>query len=74
MTDVMKLAQDKRARLMKEIETRMGEVEKLDQFMMYGTKLATEMGLGDDDHDDKTEAEFGDEFDSDDQPSVHAAE
>lgn len=42
MSDVIKIAQDKRARLMKEIETRMNEVEKLDNFIMFGARLTTE--------------------------------
>ncbi len=42
MTDVMKLAQDKRARLMREIEDRMAEVEELDNFLSFGARLSTE--------------------------------
>lgn len=44
MTDVMKLARDKRARLMGEIEERMAEVERLDNFLMFGTRLSSEEG------------------------------
>ena len=42
MTDVIKLAQDKRARLMAEVEGRMAEIERLDGFILFGAKLSAE--------------------------------
>lgn len=42
MSDVLKIAQEKRARLMEEIEMRMNEVEKLDNFIMFGARLTSE--------------------------------
>ncbi|MEM0947391.1 MAG: hypothetical protein AAGK37_08300 [Pseudomonadota bacterium] len=42
MSDVIEIAQNKRARLMKEIEARMDQVEKLDNFIMFGAQLSTE--------------------------------
>ncbi len=50
MSDVIKIAQDKRARLMEEIEARMAEVEKLDNFIMFGARLSTEEAAGTEDH------------------------
>lgn len=44
MSDVMKIAQEKRARLMAEVEAKMGEVEKLDNFIMFGARLSAETG------------------------------
>ena len=40
--DVIRLAQKKRARLMAEIEARMDQVAKLDNFIIFGARLSTE--------------------------------
>ncbi len=42
MSDIIKIAQGKRAKLMEEIEARMAEVEKLDNFITFGARLSTE--------------------------------
>ena len=66
MTDVMKIAQEKRARLMERIEDQMAEVERLDDFIMFAAKLTNE------DAPASEEASAEDEPTGDDTPAMAA--